>query len=118
MLLLAALVVLPACDSTEDHSVGGTYVASTVEGSAQIDYTLVLSPIENGGTASFSLTYDIAFDGGPGEIEVVTGTATYDHPTLTLVAESEGETSPFSATVSDGGDSVTLAVERVTLTRR
>lgn len=101
VLLLAALVVFPACDSAEEFVIGGTYVGRVANGTAVL--TLEVPETATGGPFEFSLT------SGGSDVEV-TGTGTYDHPSISIVIPDPGPTPDDVAegTVSEDGGVITL----------
>lgn len=101
LLALAVLgvLVLPACDSTEEFAIGGTYAGVTNEQEG-LETTLSLVIPTTASGSSFSFTGQrTQFD----ETQI-SGTGTYDHPEITITVA--GDT--VEGTVSDDGAALTF----------
>ncbi len=104
-LLAVALLVLPACDSSEEFVIDGTYSGvSNTDPGLEATLTLVIPTTASGETFSFTGT---TVQGAP---VTFSGTGTYDHPAISLLAFDDGPTADdaIEGTVSDDGATITL----------
>ena len=103
VLLLAALVVLPACDSTGEFVVGGTYTGQIAGPGFEATLTLVIPETETGESFDVTVVRE-GFD------EAGSGRGTYDHPSIVITISDPGPTPDdvVEGTVSEGGDVITL----------
>lgn len=99
-LALTAVFVLPACDSAEEHAIGGTYsgVTNTQDG-LEASLRITIPETESGASFTFTGTFTQF-----GETYPASGTGTYDHPDVELGVEDD----LASGTVSDGGATLTF----------
>lgn len=108
-LLALALLILPACDSTEEFTIEGSYSGiSNTDPGFEATLTVVLPEVESGETFPFTATI-VQFS----ETNSVSGTGTYDHPAISLTVPDDGPTADdtIEGTVSDDGETITLVLE-------
>lgn len=111
--LVALALSFSACDSTETYMIGGTYSGTINDADFAATLTIVLPDIETGDSFSFTGTR-VQFD----ETVTLSGTGTYDYPSLTLTVG--GDTA--NVTVSEDGNTLRFTFDDVddtyTLTRQ
>ena len=94
--LAVALLIFPACDSTEQYSIGGTYSGiSNEQAGLEADLSLTIPATASG--SSFTFSGELTQSGQP---TALSGTGTYDHPAIALDVSGDAVT----GTVSDDGD--------------
>ena len=100
--LLAALLVLPACDSTAEYTIGGTYSGISNSQTPGFETTLSFTIPETESGSSFSFTGRRVQVGSA--TVTFSGTGTYDHPAITFDVDGD----EVAGTVNEFGTSLTL----------